>query len=134
MDIPSQKEESVCSPCLTVLEGRSWPLLTFSLAVCRAADRNSSAFMHNTKCSAKLKRKRVQSPIICDTELEEQAKLHLLSWKTSNDTLSSLVSDTFMKLSSSVLLLLQGLSEVKLVLTLNLCLSQTSTLKLSFNL
>lgn len=44
--------QSVCSPCLTVLDGRSWPLLMFSLAVCSAADRNSSAFMYNTNCSA----------------------------------------------------------------------------------
>lgn len=44
--------QSVCSPCLAVLDGRSWPLLMFSLAVCSAADRNSSAFMYNTNCSA----------------------------------------------------------------------------------
>lgn len=51
-DIYQKEDKSVYSPCLTVLDGRSWPLLMFSFAACSAADRNSSAFMYNTNCSA----------------------------------------------------------------------------------
>lgn len=48
----NQNQRSLVSPCLTVGEGRSLPCLIFSLAVCSADDRNSSAFMYSTNCSA----------------------------------------------------------------------------------
>lgn len=97
---------------MTVFDGRSWPLLMFSLAVCSAADRNSSAFMHNTNCSAKLKNKRAESLRIGDTEVEEPTKLPSPLVENLQLNLESDTSEFISVAAATVVInvLLQGLS------------------------